>query len=417
MIKSRPLIAVIAALAFAQAMTSCEQPTAATDPTPIDKELAGIRFLSEAGYTQAEIDAISAELLALYGNNDMASLSEYVKSLTFRPGADGRAISLVGADGEQVAAIITNSAGRVQILGDLTAGRDAAYDARNPYVPTPGPDYIDTEIGGIAFRTTDGAEFSEEQVAAIQARLDELDEAAVADFAQYVERVTFGQGVEDGLVIDVDEDAGEDATAVIYIEHDATAAEIMAALTAAQAKVEAVRDAAQIDLDAINNGLIDGFVLTGNQHNPDVQVQVYTHGLTNAQRVAIVAGEDTSHATAGNLQERFEALNDLAMTRIADNDITKFVIIDNDILLEWGSDGPAVQFVDFTSRTDDTDGFALIVPFESDPRQLGPRINDARVLIEEFLDGIGPMPTPGVRTIWPLPGMTSAAQRCPVMNF
>jgi len=213
--------------------------------------LAGIQFLSEAGYTQAEIDAIAAELLALYGDNDLAGLSEYVKSLTFRPGADGRTISLVGADGEQVATIITNSAGRVQILGDLTAGRDAAYDARNPYVPTPGPDYIDTKIGGIEFVTASSVEFSEEQVAAIQAQLDELDEAAVAGFAEYVERVTFGQNVqgEDGENFIIDVNTGEDATAVIYINYDATAAEIKAALDAAQKMVAAERARAECEAE------------------------------------------------------------------------------------------------------------------------------------------------------------------------
>ena len=409
MINSRTLVAIFASLAFALAFASCEQATDPTpEPTPIDKELAGIQFLSEAGYTQEEIDAITAELLALYGNNDLAGLSEYVQSLTFRPSADGRTISLVGADGEQVATIITNSTGRVQILGDLTAGRDAAYDARNPYVPTPGPDYIDTKIGGIEFVTASSVEFSEEQVAAIQAQLDELDEAAVAGFAEYVERVTFGQNVqgEDGENFIIDVNTGEDATAVIYINYDATAAEIKAALDAAQAKVEAERTvAAGPDPDEINNGLIDGFVLTGNQHNPDVQVQVYTHGLTNAQRAAIVAGEDTSHATAGNLQERFEALNALAMTRIADNDITKFVIIANERMTEGEL---SVQFVDFTNRSDDSDGFAMVIPFENDPRQLGPRINEVRQWIEAFRDGLDGIPTPGVHTIWPLPGMTSA---------
>ena len=135
---------------------------------------------------------------------------------------------------------------------------------------------------------------------------------------------------------------------------------------------------------------------------------LYTHGLTNAQRTAIVDGEDSSHATAGSLRARFAELEENAtvMNWIADNDITKFVIVDG---MSEGEKG--VQFVDFTNRSDDSDGFALIIPFENDPNILAGRVNMTRFSIEDYMDGLGGIPTSGVRTIWPLPGMTSAQWR------
>jgi len=109
-------------------------------------------------------------------------------------------------------------------------------------------------------------------------------------------------------------------------------------------------------LNTVNDGFLAN--LSGNVNNPKVTVAVHTHGLTNAERTAALA----------SIQERFDALNATAMTRIADNDITMFVIVDNDLI---DSGDMFVQFVDFSNREDDTDGYAMIVPSETDPIGLG----------------------------------------------
>jgi len=225
-------------------------------------------------------------------------------------------------------------------------------------------------------------------------QIEELRNMDVSQFEGYVTGVTVAA---DGAVT-IAVTNGEEATATVTIPAGQVN-ELGDVLEEAQSQVIETRDAAGIDPDEINNGLIKGFVLTGNENNPYVEIHVYTHGLTNAQRAEIVDGEDPSHATAGSLQERFALLNALAMDRIADNNITKFVIVDSESMTEGER---SMQFVDFTNRVDNTDGFAAIVPFE-DTLGLGTRINWARGAIED-----GQVPTPGVRAIWPIPANAQA---------
>ena len=228
--------ALIIAAASLAAFTGCPQNGNGIErpAEPIHIYRDGIDFRTRGEFTIAQAAAITD----IINNLDLAAFVGYVHSLTIT--SEGTlSITLTETD---KAVIHTSEITRDGIIAALTAGRDAAHAAQNPYIPTPG---IYTNIGGIYFRTADGADFSGEQLAAIQTRIGELDEEAVAAFASFVERVTFGQGLEDGLVIDVDYTAGETATAVIYIDYDAGAEAIMNALADAKTKVETVREAAR----------------------------------------------------------------------------------------------------------------------------------------------------------------------------
>ena len=215
-----------------------------------------------------------------------------------------------------------------------------------------------------------------------------------ADFAGYISNITFADVDVPGYELDEDSDP---VTASVILPNNFTAEQGHEFIE--DTVMESINDARDPGLDpnAINDGLIPDFVLTrdADYDAPAIAVQVYTHGLTNAQRAAIVAGEDPSQVTSeatSSLQERFSLINALARNRIADNNITKFVIIANEEFEH--PDDLNVQFVDFTNRSDDSDGFALIIPFEEDPAPLQGRINMGRQIIEG-----GGVPTAGVRTI------------------
>jgi len=149
-------IILIALLAFF--MTACppepEQPI--VDPTFTGGH--GIVFKGSGSFTQAEINAINAEIAGL----NLADFAGYITSWT-RTKSGGRAIILEGDPGEEKAVIFSDGS-MGNILADLTAGKDAAEDARHH------PDNI-AYINGVDIRVPAAAGLTPEEIENLIERL------------------------------------------------------------------------------------------------------------------------------------------------------------------------------------------------------------------------------------------------------
>jgi len=235
--------ALIIAAASLAAFTGCPQDGNGIElpADPIDIVRDGISFRTQGEFTRAEAAAITA----IINNLNLSAFQGLVSSLTIM--ANG-ALSITLTEGNK-AVIYTSDATVEGIVAALTAGRDKAYAAQNPGngngdngqdpndVIVTTPTSVDNE--GIDFIIRAG--LTQGQVTALTALINGLD---IGDYAGYVETVRLNQGVEGGRIIDVITRDGVNATAVIYIDYDATIEEIMNALAAAMAEVQAVRDAA-----------------------------------------------------------------------------------------------------------------------------------------------------------------------------
>ena len=411
MTKSRIFISTITMIAFATVFTGCPMNGNGTGVRQINVTIEEINFRTVGDFTQEEIDAIQAELDTLTVTQ-LAAFANYVSSVTLAQN-DGLVVTVVGTGAGARASITIGSGATAQeLVAALEAGRDAARRVQNPEA-----EFI-VDQGGIRFYAN--SDISNEDRAAFESQVGALDPALLAEVAPYILRFT---RVAAGSLVE-----GAEATRSIELIDQrgivlSTTADIQYLNVILEQVRQYVRDRLGLDgngdngLDpgAINNGLLlnavgTPFVLTGNPNAPDVQVQVTTHGLTNAQRAAIVAGQDTSHETQGSLQTRFGLLNPTRMSEISNLNITKFVIIENDQI--GGSEALAMQFVDFTNRSDDSDGFAAIIPFENDPRVINGRIVGVRNLIQVYNEGdTTAIPTPGVRVIWPISDASNAQAR------
>jgi len=255
MTKLRPLtsiITVLTALALAVVLSGCPMNGDNGNNGVVHLHVirAGINFRTQGDFTQEQIDEILTEIESL-SYVDLEQFEGYVASITIRPEVEGGLI--IDLNDNDQAVIFTDSFTASDLLLDLQAGQAKAYAAQNPengngngdnngqdpndvIVTTPTP--VNNE--GINFIIRAG--LTQGQVTALTALINGLE---VGDYAGYVETVRLNQGVEDGRIIDVVTRDGVNATAVIYINYDATIEEIMEALAAAMAQVEAVREAAR----------------------------------------------------------------------------------------------------------------------------------------------------------------------------
>ena len=186
--------------------------------------------------------------MALYTNGDLDGMSNYINSMTFVPEYEGGVSVTLTED--KMGVIVSD--GARSVLVDLETGRQTVIDARDENGDDNGngdkvivPGVTNFSHGDIDFSIAGG--LTQGQVNAIKAMVNGMD---IDGFSDFVESITFGQDVENGLVIDVG--TGENAMANIYIEHDAGAAALAAALADAQLKVEEERDLEAPEPEAIH---------------------------------------------------------------------------------------------------------------------------------------------------------------------
>ena len=255
-------------------------PPEPTPPEPIDKELAGIRFTSEDGFTREELDSFIDELMALYNNGYLDGMSEYIDSMTFVPGHEGGVSVSLSEDKKGI--IITDGARSVSV--DLETGRQTVIEARDENgdngngngditVPT---EHIDIVRNNIQFRTSgDLSGFTIEQMASIQAEINSLTDAQLSEMAPYINSWTRKPNVDGGRTINF---VGEPGSERGDISSDGTLdGGIWADLTVGRMRVWEERANTQPELVPIANR--DGINFYAYSNVPQAHVDAFLANL------------------------------------------------------------------------------------------------------------------------------------------
>ena len=257
------VLAVVTAVAGPSMLTSCENGTRTTIEVPVTNPVfqgpAGIAFNGIGEFTQADIAAIQDRIAGL----DIAQFVEYIDSVNFvgngdlqitagtGTGEQATVVITISRDAtiEEIEAALTEAMNRARGTRDtaredreqaereeaerIAAEAEAAFRAANPIVDGP------LEIDGITFTLAGAAGFDTRNpadmaiISGVTATLADLGDLSA--FGS-ITGVTFGDVVDTTAGFDYDlEGDAPDVTVTITVPFGATAQQVQAALTAAQA--------------------------------------------------------------------------------------------------------------------------------------------------------------------------------------
>jgi len=360
------VLAVVTAVAGPSMLTSCENGTRTTIEVPVTNPVfqgpAGIAFNGIGEFTQADIAAIQDRIAGL----DIAQFVEYIDSVNFVGNGDLQITAGTGT-GEQATVVITISRdatieeieaaleeamNRARGTRDaaredreqaereeaerIAAEAEAAFRAANPIVDGP------LEIEGITFTLAGAAGFDTRNpanmaiISGVTATLADLGDLSA--FGS-ITGVTFGDVVDTtaGFDYNLDGDA-PDVTVTITVPFGATAQQVQAALTAAQAIAD--------ENNTITTDPVDFLTLSFEGRET---VLFAAPGIDQAIIDAIRA----------NLYNEFNVLVDDGDRRIITSRIASWTLveeaIDGGLKIDIGNDGRAI----ITSNNSSTDDWVV----------------------------------------------------------